>query len=289
MSLEGILNIDKPGGITSHDVVKQIRRISGIRRVGHAGTLDPLATGVMLICVGRATRLVEYLVGQSKRYLATVRLGQVTDTYDADGAIIAEMPVQASQEDIELALVHFRGRIQQKAPAYSAIKRDGQPLYKLARQGKDVDPPVREVHIYDLQLRKWDTPFLQLEITCSSGTYVRSLAYDLGQELGCGGHITTLKRTAVGDFSLAQAVTLDELQKGEWTRCLLPADTAVQHLPKIELGPEDVQRVQFGQRFERRDDHPNAPLVRVYEPEGRFLGIVTNKENSWQPHKIFLP
>lgn len=289
MSPEGILNIDKPGGITSHDVVNQIRRISGIRRVGHAGTLDPLATGVILLCVGRATRLAEYLVGQPKRYAATVRLGQATDTYDADGEVVAEIPVQVSQRDIELALTPFHGRIQQQAPAYSAIKRNGQPLYKLARQGKKVDPPVREVHIYDLQLRSWNKPYLQLDIACSSGTYIRSLAHDLGQELGCGGHITALTRTAIGDFSLEQATTLEELQDGEWTRYLLPSDTAVKYLPQMELSPDDVQRVQFGQRLQRLDDHPDSPLVRVYDPEGWFLGLVTNKENSWQPHKIFHP
>jgi tRNA pseudouridine55 synthase len=289
MSLEGILNIDKPGGITSHDVVNQVRRLSGIRRVGHAGTLDPLATGVILLCVGRATRLAEYLIGQSKSYVATIRLGQVTDTYDAEGEIIAETPVHASLADITQTLSHFHGRIQQKAPSYSAIKRGGQPLYKLARQGEVVEPPVREIHIYDLQLLTWDDPFLQLELACSSGTYVRSLAHDLGQELGCGGHITALRRTSVGDFSLDHSIPLDELRNGEWTRHLLPSDSAVQHLPRMELSHEEAQRVQVGQRLERRDDHPDAPLVRVYEPGGQFLGLVRTRENSWQPHKVFLP
>ena len=289
MSLEGILNIDKPAGITSHDVVKQVRRISGIRRVGHAGTLDPLATGVILLCVGRATRLAEYLVGQPKRYVATVRMGQVTDTYDADGEIVAESPVNASQADIKQALSLFHGRIQQKAPAYSAIKRGGQPLYKLARQGELVEPPIREITIYELQLLSWDEPFLQLELACSSGTYVRSLAYDLGQELGCGGHITALSRTSIGEFSLERSVALDDLRNDDWTVHLMPTDTAVQHLPRIEISQDDVQRVQFGQRLERQDDHPDAPLVRVYEPGGQFLGLVRTRENGWQPHKVFLP
>jgi len=221
--------------------------------------------------------------------VTTVRLGQVTDTYDADGKVVAESPVHVSQADIKLALPQFQGRIQQKAPAYSAIKRGGQPLYKLARQGKIVDPPVREIHIYDLKLLTWNNPFLQLELTCSSGTYVRSLAHDLGQELGCGGHITTLRRTSVGDFSLDSAVVLDNLRDGEWARFLLPSDSAVQQLPRMELSHEEVQRVVVGKRLDRRDDHPNAPLVRVYEPGGRFLAIVKSRENSWQPHKVFLP
>jgi tRNA pseudouridine55 synthase len=289
MSVAGVLNIDKPEGITSHDVVKQVRRISGLRRVGHAGTLDPLATGVLLICVGRATRLVEYLIGQNKRYVATVRLGQTTDTYDADGALLTESPVTVSAADIEQALVQFRGRIQQKAPSFSAIKRDGQPLYKLARQGKAVNPPIREVHIMNLQLLQWADPFLQLELACSSGTYVRSLAHDLGQALGCGGHITALQRTAVGEFSLPQAVSLPDLQMGDWQNHLLPIDHAVQHLPSLDLSAAEAARVQLGQQLTRQDTHPDAPLVRVYEPSGRFLAILRSKENSWQPHKVFLP
>ena len=288
MSLEGILNIDKPRGITSHDVVQRVRRLSGVRRVGHAGTLDPLATGVILVCVGRATRLAEYLVGQSKSYLATVRLGQETDTYDAEGEIVAETAVNVTQEDIKQALPHYHGRIQQKAPVYSAIKQGGQPLYKLAREGKVVEPPVREITIYELQLLAWNDPFLQLQLDCSSGTYVRSLAHDLGQELGCGGHITALRRTSIGDFSLDQATMLDDLTSDDWARHLQPSDSAVQYMPRIELTHKEARRVQFGQRLERRDDHPVAQLVRVYEPDGQFLGIVRTRENSWQPHKIFL-
>ena len=288
MSPEGILNIDKPQGITSHDVVKQVRRLSGIKRVGHAGTLDPLATGVILVCIGRATRLVEYLVGQPKRYVATVRLGQVTDSYDAEGEVIDEMPVNTSQNEIEQTLPLFRGHIKQRAPAYSAIKLDGQPLYKLARQGKVVKPPVREIDIYDLQLLAWDEPFLQLELACSSGTYVRSLAHDLGQALGCGGHITALRRVSIGDFSLDSAAALNDLRKEEWLSHLLPTDTAVQHLPRMALSAEDVQRVQFGQQLARGDDQPDAPLVRIYEPGGQFMGLVKMREDGWQPHKVFL-
>ena len=289
MSVEGVLNIDKPEGITSHDLVKQIRRISSIRRVGHAGTLDPLATGVMLLCVGRATRLVEYLIGQNKSYAATVRLGQTTDTFDADGALITESSVRVTDTDIEQALTQFRGRIQQKAPSFSAIKRDGQPLYKLARQGIEVDPPVREVQIVDLQLLKWVNPFLQLELTCSSGTYVRSLAHDLGQVLGCGGHITALRRTAVDHFTLSQAVALDELHMGDWADLLLPIDSAVQHLPPLELSAAEAACIRVGQIFARQDTLADAPLVRVYEPGGRFLAIVRSKDNYFQPHKVFLP
>lgn len=289
MPLEGLLNIDKPTGMTSHDVVNRIRKLSEIRRVGHAGTLDPLATGVLLLCIGRATRLVEYLVGHRKSYVATVRLGQATDTYDADGQIVAQNAIHTSPIEIEQALPQFRGRIQQKAPVYSAIKRGGQPLYKLARQGKDVEPPLREVSIYDLQLLQWEEPFLQLNVVSSAGTYIRSLAHDLGEVLGCGGHITALRRTAVADFSVDQAIPLADLAKDNWTQQLQPSDTAVQHLARLDLAEQDAQRVRFGQRLPRQEDHPDASLVRLYEPGGQFIGIATARENTWQPHKIFLP
>jgi tRNA pseudouridine55 synthase len=243
---------------------------------------------VILVCVGRATRLVEYLVGQTKRYVAEVRLGQETDTYDADGAVVDEKPVAVSREEIEQMLGQFRGRIQQRAPAYSAIKRDGQPLYKLARQGKDVDPPVRTVEIVELYLQTWQNPYLQLELSCSSGTYVRSLAHDLGQLLGCGGHITRLERTAVGAYKLDQAVSLEALHNEPWTNHLLPTDSAVQHMPLLELSAEETARVQVGKQIKRAADHPQAALVRIYEPDGRFLGIVKQKDENWQPHKLFL-
>ena len=289
MSLEGLLNIDKPLGITSHDVVKRIRKVSGVRRVGHAGTLDPLATGALLVSVGRATRLSEYLVGQPKSYLATVKLGQVTDTYDADGEIVAQYAVDVPLADIKQALPLFRGHIQQRAPIYSAIKRDGQPLYKLARQGKDVTPPLRDVSIYDLQLLSWEEPFLQLKVVCSAGTYIRSLAHDLGEALGCGGHITALRRTAIGEFSSDQSVALSDLVEDNWKNYLQRSDTAVRHLARLDLTIQDAQRVEVGQRVPRQDNHPADPLVRMYKPDGYFLGLAIARENSWQPHKVFLP
>ena len=288
MSLEGIINIDKPQGITSHDVVNQLRRLSGIRRVGHAGTLDPLATGVLLLCIGRATRLSEYMVGQLKGYEATVRLGQVTDSYDADGEIISEQAISVSRSDIIEALDPFRGLIQQRAPIYSAIKQQGQPLYKLAREGKPVEAPVREVHIYDLELLAWEKPSAQIRVVCSAGTYIRSLAHDLGQNLGCGGHVTALRRTSIGEFRVEQAVALDDLDEQNWADYLQPSDSAVRHMPRLDLSLDDAGRLQLGQRLQRQESHPDATLVRAYAPDGRFIGIVCSRDSSWQPHKMFL-
>ncbi|MCP4426576.1 MAG: tRNA pseudouridine(55) synthase TruB [Chloroflexi bacterium] len=287
--MEGAINIDKPGGMTSHDVVNRIRRLTGVRRVGHAGTLDPLATGILLLGVGRATRLIEYLVGQRKTYEATIRLGQETDTYDADGEVAAERPfAHIASPQLQQALEPFRGPIQQRPPIYSAIKRDGQPLYKLARQGETVDIPLRDATIYELELLDFALPEARLRVTCSSGTYIRSLAHDLGRALGCGGHITALRRTAVGDFGLDTAVSLTDLTESNWHDWLRPSDTAVAHLPRLDITAAETDHLQHGRRPPRRPNLLPAPLTRAYDPDGRFIGIVAVNENYLQPRKIFL-
>lgn len=288
MMAAGVLNIDKLQSMTSHDVVSRIRRVSNMRRVGHAGTLDPLATGVLLLCVGRATRLVEYLMGQPKQYITTVRLGQTTDSYDAEGDVVTERPyTHVTTTHIAAALEPFRGTIQQQPPMYSAIKKDGQPLYKLARQGKEVERPSRSVHIYSLEMTAWEPPHLSLSVTCSSGTYIRSLAHDLGESLGCGGHVTALRRTAVGDFTLATAIPLDALTPDNWLDYLLPSETAVAHLPRLNIAQQSAQKLQMGQQIMRTADHPAAPLVRIYTPDDQFIGLAVGTDESWQPHKIF--
>jgi tRNA pseudouridine55 synthase len=288
MTSEGLLLIDKPAGPTSHDVVKQVRRVSGVRRVGHAGTLDPLATGLLLVCIGRATRLLEYLLDQSKRYEAAVYLGRSTDTYDAEGSVISEKPVSVTAVEIEEALEHFRGPIVQYAPAYSAVKRDGVPLYKLARQGEVVERPQREVTIYNLQLLSWQEPLLMLDVTCSSGTYIRSLADDLGNTLDCGGHISALRRTEVGRFCVDRAVPLADLSIDNWRDHLQDPDTAVRHLPKVEFSTEMAQRLLFGQRVPAAGLYDDETPARAYEQQGRFLGIVTAAGQTWKPKKMLV-
>jgi tRNA pseudouridine55 synthase len=288
MALEGLLLIDKPAGPTSHDVIQKLRRLSGIRRIGHAGTLDPLATGLLLVCLGRATRLLEYLLDQPKRYEAAVRLGQSTDTFDAQGTVVAEKPVDITEVDIEKALDSFRGPIVQHAPAYSAVKRNGVPLYKLARQGVEVERPSRKVTIYNLEICSWQKPLLHLDVTCSSGTYIRSLADDLGQTLACGGHISALRRTEVGSFSIKEAVTLEELGSDNWSEYLLPPDTAVHHLPKVEFSAEVAQKLLMGQRVPGAGVQPAGTPARAYEEDARFLGIVIAAGQAWQPHKILV-
>lgn len=288
MIREGILNIDKPAGMTSHDVVNRVRRVAGLRRVGHAGTLDPLATGVLLVALGRATRLLEYLVGQPKTYVAMVRLGQTTDTYDAEGDIVSERPVTVTSASIAAALEDFRGDIVQRAPVYSAIKQDGQPLYRLARRGEAVAAPLRPVTIYELDLLDFTAPWLQLRVHCSTGTYIRSLAHDLGEALDCGGHIVALRRTAVGDFDAAQAVALDALQPDTLATHLLAPDTAVAPLPRLDLTADEVLELAHGRRPARRPEQPDAHLLRAYDPDGRFVGVVSAEGGTWRPRKLFV-
>jgi tRNA pseudouridine55 synthase len=290
LAVEGVLNIGKPAGITSHDVVDRVRRLAQIRRVGHAGTLDPLATGVLLVCLGRATRLAEYLVGRRKQYEATVRLGQATDTYDAAGRVVEERPIaNVTLGTMTDALSQFRGAIQQQPPMYSAVKRSGQPLYKLARQGIQVERPSREVTVYSLEQIGWNPPDLCLRIVCSAGTYVRSLAHDLGEELGCGGHVSALERTAVGDFELGSAVSLAELNRDNLSTYTQSIDVAVAHLPRLNVTENGTKRLLQGQSIQHLPDHPRAPLVRAYDDGGRFIGVVARMEQLWQPRKMFYP
>jgi len=286
--LGGVLCVDKPLGMTSHDVVNRVRRVAGLRRVGHAGTLDPLATGVLLLCLGRSTRLIEYLVGHDKVYETTVRLGQTTATYDAEGEVVAERPfTHITLHQIQDTLDSFRGEIQQQPPLYSAVKQDGQPLYKLARQGKkDVTRPFRTVTIHELTLLKWDPPFLSLHISCSSGTYIRALGYDLGEALGCGGHLSALRRLAVGDFTVETVVPLDLLSPENITSYLLPPDTAVRHLPRIDLPETAAEAILQGKPIPQSTSAAGE-LARAYGPDNRLLGIVVANEGQWLARKMF--
>lgn len=287
-SLGGVLCVDKPLGITSHDVVNRIRRLAGLRRVGHAGTLDPLATGLLLLALGRSTRLLEYLVGQDKVYETAVCLGQTTTTYDAEGDIVAERPFShLTLSQIKDALKPFRGVIQQRPPLYSAVKQGGQPLYKLARQGvTDVERPYRTVTIHELTPISWNPPFLTLRIACSSGTYIRSLGHDLGEALGCGGHLSALRRLAVGDFSVETAVPLDQLTPDNMIDYLLPPDTAVRHLPRLDLPKTAAAAILQGKPV-AQTIVSSAKLARAYGPDGQFLGIIMAQGNQWRARKMF--
>jgi tRNA pseudouridine55 synthase len=285
VSLSGLIVIDKPVGPTSHDVIGRLRRLTGVRRIGHAGTLDPLASGVLLVCVGTTTRLVEYLVGLDKIYETTIRLGQATTTYDVEGQVTAERPVTAMAAEIAAALDSFRGTIRQRVPPYSAVKRDGQPLYKRARRGEEFVLPQRAVVIHALDLLAYEPPLLTLRVASSSGVYIRSLAHDLGQALGCGGHVVALRRAAVGRFTLADAVELDALTPDNAAARLLPPETAVAHLPQVVFDIEEEALLAFGRRLPAPTGTPPGDVA-AFGPDGRFLGIVAVDGNEWRPRKM---
>jgi tRNA pseudouridine55 synthase len=284
---EGILCVDKPLELTSHDVVDSVRGLAGIRRVGHAGTLDPLAGGVLVLALGRATRLLEYVVGQPKTYEARLRLGQISDTYDGEGNIVNGQPANVTRQDLQEALSQFRGTIRQVPPMHSALKREGKPLYELARRGLEVEREAREVTIYELDDVDWDPPFATLHVVCSTGTYVRSLAHDLGQALGCGAYLSGLQRTAVGTFTLENAVPLAALTVDNLADHLRPPDRAVAHLPRLDVTDEAAQGLANGRWLPRRDDEPSRDVVRAYDSEGTFVGVVVAEGQQWRPKKIF--
>lgn len=299
--LAGILNINKPSGMTSHDVVAAIRRAARIRRVGHAGTLDPMATGVLLVCLDQATRVSRYLMASDKIYRAQIRLGQTTDTDDAEGQVIHQRPLPADLDAtaIQDALTNFVGKIDQIPPHYAAIKRNGVPLYKLARQGMDPEPAPRRVVIHAVHLLEWRSPDLAVDVHCGPGTYIRALARDLGDRLGCGGHLTGLVRLKSGQFSLEETTELDEvmrrLQEPEGQSIadiLWPLDAALTSMARMTVDAETERHLRHGQQVPGPLPDPTEEqhaLRRVYAADGTLIAIAKYDERSslWQPDTVF--
>ena len=289
--MDGILIINKPPGWTSHDVVARVRRLThhAARRVGHAGTLDPMATGVLLVCLGRATRVAEYLMASDKTYRAVIRLGVETDTYDAEGQVVATRPVDVDESALRSTLGKFVGEIDQVPPMYSAIKREGKPLYKLARLGVEVEREPRHVKIHDITLREFLPPDLTIDVRCSSGTYIRSLAHDIGSALGCGAHLTALTRLASGTFTLDNAVTLQDLTGLDLPGLLHPLDAALQDLPAVTLDANQARRIVMGQAIPAsRVEALAGSLHRAYDADGALLAIVAYDSTTpaWRPKKV---
>jgi tRNA pseudouridine55 synthase len=294
--MDGILNINKAIGMTSHDVVARVRKLLKQRRVGHAGTLDPAAGGVLPICVGLGTRVAEYLSESGKAYQAEITFGVVTDTYDSEGTVLRTTNANdLSLTRIAAALSHFLGRQMQLPPRYSAIKIQGQPAYKRARSGQAVTLEPRPIEIYHLQICTWQPPTLTLAIECSKGTYIRSLAYDLGEWLGYGAYLSGLRRTRSGPYTLAESVTLEQLAEAvteESVATLLsPPDSVLQQYPALTLDAAETERVLHGNAFRYHLSHcqPTVEFARIYDTEGHFLAIaVWNPEQElWQPKKVF--
>ncbi len=297
--MDGILNINKATGMTSHDVVARVRKLLKQRRVGHAGTLDPAASGVLPICVGQGTRVAEYLSESGKAYQAEITFGLVTDTYDAEGTIVRTADASSlTRTQIEAELPSFLGAQMQLPPRYSAIKIQGQAAYKRVRAGEEVTLQPRAIEIYALQIVAWhpsSSPRLTLAVECSKGTYIRSLAYDLGERLGYGAHLSALIRTRSGPFTLANSITLEQLANafalGNIAEYLLSADSVVQQYPALYLDAAAAERVLHGNplRPDASSTQPHTELARIYDSSGRFLAIAAwdAEQSVWQPKKVF--
>ena len=295
-AISGALVVDKPVGMTSHDVVQAIRNGTGLRRAGHTGTLDPRASGVLVILVGPAVRLSEYVSASDKRYQAIIRLGGSTDTFDAEGLVtLTKDPVSVTEAQFEEALKTFVGEIEQTPPPYSAVKVQGRKAYEMAREGEQVDLAPRKITVHHLEVLEWTPPEVVIDVHCSSGTYVRSLANDLGVMLGCGAYLIGLRRTKSGRFSLRDSVPLRKLQEaftaGNWYQYLIPAAEALGDWPAIELSPDDVEGVRHGHRVKVVGD-PTETKVRGVSTQGELVAlmeIVINEDGTreWQPKKVF--
>ncbi len=275
--MDGVLVLDKPEGFTSHDAVAKTRRILGLKRIGHLGTLDPLATGVLPLVVGRATRLAQYFRDREKVYEGSMRLGFATDTYDRSGTpTTPEIEPQVTSDEIELSFREFTGEYDQAPPPVSAKKVGGVKAYKLARQNKPVELAPVPVQVKEFTLLRWEPPLAYFRVHCSGGTYVRSLAHDVGRRLGCGAHIQELRRTASGEFTEAEAVTLERLAElqaeGRATEALFSAEKLLPEFPVYRLPPAAVSAVLHGRDFRT---YPQVPWLRikVLSPEGRLLAI----------------
>ena len=291
--IDGVVLLDKPQGLSSNDLLQKVKRLYQANKAGHTGALDPLATGMLPICLGEASKFSQFLLDADKRYRVTAKLGERTDTSDAEGQVVAEKAVKCGLDEILAALPHFRGNLMQIPTMFSALKYQGKPLYEYARAGITVEREARPITIFELEFIDYQAPFLTLEVHCSKGTYIRTLVDDLGEYLGCGAHVTVLRRSAVADYPSAAMVSLAQLQQlaeqQDLTlldQHLLAADTAVSNLSKLELSTEQSQAVGFGQRV--RFDNPEQlqGQVRLYDADNRFLGVAEINDNVIHPKRL---
>ena len=302
--MDGILIIDKPAGITSHDVVARVRRVLGTKRVGHTGTLDPFATGVMVILVGKATRLAQFLDKDTKEYIAEVQFGSETDTGDLEGLRIAdcgmrieELTAKLQDTDFEPVLSKFRGEIMQTPPMYSAKKVEGKKLYELAREGREIERKPNKVLISYLEpvpgeIRDPQSAIRHLKVVCSAGTYIRTLAQDIGREIGVGAHLSALRRTAAGKFAISQSISLDELKDlDDPASVLLPTDEAVTHLPRFDVSNERVEKTRSGLSTRVADlDLQEGQFVRMMATDESLIavGVYEAAENAIHPKVVLI-
>lgn len=301
----GIINIHKEAGFTSHDVVAKMRGILKQKKIGHTGTLDPQATGVLPVCLGSGTKLCDMLTDRDKEYVAELFLGVSTDTQDTTGEVLRERSVEASEEQVREAVLGFIGDYEQVPPMYSALKVDGKKLYELARAGKEVERKARPVVIHEIEILDMALPLVRLRVVCSKGTYIRTLCADIGEKLGCGGAMQSLVRTRVGQFGLAEAITVTELERlrdeGRVREVLVPVDSLFMDCPAMRVKAEWARLLENGNRLEEdfveaMDAETEAlcreagQRIRVYRQDGSFAGIYSYdmSERQYAPVKMFL-
>ena len=285
--IHGVFLLDKPQGMSSNDIMQKVKRIFQANKAGHTGALDPLATGMLPICLGEATKFSQFLLDADKRYLVTAKLGERTDTSDAEGQIVETRDVKVKTPEILTALKQFRGDILQVPTMFSALKHNGKPLYEYARQGITVEREARPITIFELNFIEYNAPYLTLEVHCSKGTYIRTLVDDLGEALGCGAHVTMLRRTAVADYPTEKMLDWHALQSLAEQQdltlldaLLLPMDTAVAKLPALTLNESQTQGIGFGQRIKFDNLNRLQGQVRLFSHENRFLGVAVIDENN---------
>ena len=292
--VHGVFLLDKPQGMSSNDIMQKVKRLFQANKAGHTGALDPLATGMLPICLGEATKFSQFLLDSDKRYFVTAKLGERTDTSDAEGKVVETREVNVLEEDILAALPQFRGDILQVPTMFSALKHNGKPLYEYARQGITVEREARPITIFELKFVEYQAPYLSLEVHCSKGTYIRTLVDDLGEVLGCGAHVSVLRRLAVGDYPVEEMMPIEELQllaesfpQQELDRLLLPMDTAVASLPQINLDESQTKAVKFGQRVKFENGEQVYGLVRLFSNTQQFLGVTEiTSDNVIRPNRM---
>ena len=285
--IDGVFLLDKPQGMSSNDIMQKVKRLFQANKAGHTGALDPLATGMLPICLGEATKFSQFLLDADKRYVVTAKLGERTDTSDAEGQIVERRPVNVEVAQILTALEQFRGDILQVPTMFSALKHNGKPLYEYARAGITVEREARPISIFELTFIDYQAPLLTLEVHCSKGTYIRTLVDDLGEVLGCGAHVTMLRRTTVADYPTEKMMSWETLQllseQAELAlldQHLLPTDSAVSKLPALHLNAEQSKAIGFGQRVKFVNESHLHGQVRLFSADQRFLGVALVDENN---------
>jgi tRNA pseudouridine55 synthase len=289
--MNGILNIYKPTGITSFDVVRIVRKISNVKKVGHAGTLDPEASGVLPVCIGKATKAIDYIMGDFKVYEAELKLGVITDTYDREGKILKESEVNASEDEITQAINSFIGEIKQVPPMYSALKVNGKKLYELARAGIEIERQARPILIYNIDIIEINTPYVKFRVKCSKGTYIRSLCYDIGELLNCGGMMWNLQRIATGQFHIEDTINIEDLNAENISKHLMPIEKIFQGNTKITIEDRFVKFLLNGVVVKDKalaSKFQENVTYSIYNNDNNFIGIADKSNEGIRLIKSFM-